>query len=66
MLLLCRRAWDKALLMVVMLGAGTVIQASSVRIHELTSLDKHTYFSGFFCAIPAALAPDWAISKRGG
>jgi 4-amino-4-deoxy-L-arabinose transferase-like glycosyltransferase len=64
-LLLRRRAWDKVLLMVVMLGAGSVIQASSVRIHELTSLDKHTYFSGFFCAVPAALALDWALSKRG-
>jgi 4-amino-4-deoxy-L-arabinose transferase-like glycosyltransferase len=65
LLTLRRRAWYQALLMLVMLGAGTIIQASSVRIHELTSLDKHTYFSGFFCAVPAALALDWALSKRG-
>jgi hypothetical protein len=65
LLMLRRRAWDTVLLLVVMLGAGSVIQASSLRIHELTSLDKHTYFSGFFYAVPAALALDWMLSKRG-
>ena len=65
LLMICRRAWDRVMLLLVMLGAGSVIQASSVRIHEFTSLDKHTYFTGFFCAIPAAVAMDWALSKRG-
>lgn len=65
LVLLFQRVWDKALLMVVMLGGGLVIQASSVRIHELTSLDKHTFFSGFFCAVPAAVALSWALTKRG-
>ncbi len=65
LLLLRRRAWDKVLLIVVMFGAGSVIQVSSLRIHELTSLDKHTYFSAFFYAVPAALALNWALSKRG-
>ena len=65
LLMLRRRAWDKVLLMLVMLGAGSVIQVSMLRIHELTSLDKHTYFTGFFCAVPAAVALNWALSKRG-
>jgi hypothetical protein len=65
LLMLRRRTWDKALLLTVMLGAGSVIQASSVRIHEFTSLDKHTAFSGLFCAVPAAVALNWALSKRG-
>lgn len=65
LLMLRRRIWDKTMLMMVMLGAGSVIQASSVRIHEFTSLDKHTAFSGLFCAVPAAVALDWALSKRG-
>ena len=65
LLVLRRRAWDKVLLLTVMLGAGSVIQASSVRIHEFTSLDKHTAFSGLFCAVPAAVALNWALSKRG-
>jgi hypothetical protein len=51
--------------MAVMLVAGSVIQASSVRIHEFTSLDKHTAFSGLFLAVPAAVALDWALGKRG-
>jgi hypothetical protein len=62
---LYRRAWDRVMLVLVMLGAGSIIQASSVRIHEFTSLDKHTYFTGLFCAVPAAVALDWALSKRG-
>ena len=65
LLMLRRHAWDKVMLMLVMLGAGSVIQASSVRIHEFTSLDKHTYFSGLFCAVPAAVALNWALSRRG-
>lgn len=65
LLLMRRRVWDKAVLLAVMLGAGSVIQASSVRIQEFTSLDKHTAFSGLFCAVPAAVALDWALSKRG-
>jgi hypothetical protein len=65
LLMLSRRAWDKVMLFVVMLGAGSVIQASSVRIHEFTSLDKHTAFSGLFCAVPAAVALNWALSRRG-
>ncbi len=64
-LALRRRAWGNVLLMVVMLGAGSVIQASSVRIHEFVSLDKHTAFSGLFFAVPAAVALDWAFSRRG-
>jgi Dolichyl-phosphate-mannose-protein mannosyltransferase len=65
LLIIHRRAWDKVMLLLVMIGAGSVVQASSVRIHEFTSLDKHTYFTGFFCAVPAAVALDWALSKRG-
>ena len=65
LLMLRRRSWAKVLLMVVMLGAGSVVQASSIRIHEFISLDKHTYFSGLFCAVPAAVALNWALSKRG-
>jgi hypothetical protein len=65
LLMLRQRAWDKVMLFVLMLGAGSVIQASSVRIHEFTSLNKHTAFSGLFCAIPAAVALNWALSKRG-
>jgi len=65
LLMLRRRAWSKALLLVVMLGAGSVIQLSSLRIHEFTSLDKHTAFSGLFCAVPAAVALSWMFSKRG-
>ena len=65
LLMLRQRAWAKVILMVVMLGAGSVIQASSIRIHEFISIDKHTYFSGLFCAIPAAVALNWALSKRG-
>jgi Dolichyl-phosphate-mannose-protein mannosyltransferase len=65
LLMLRQHAWAKVLLMTVMVGAGSIIQASSVRIHEFISLDKHTYFSGFFCAVPAAVALDWAFSRRG-
>jgi hypothetical protein len=65
LLVLGRRAWRKALLLVVMLGAGSVIQASSLRILEFTSLDKHTAFTGLFCAVPAAVALSWALSQRG-
>jgi hypothetical protein len=65
LLTLGRRSWSKVLLLVVMLGAGSVVQASSIRIHEFISLDKHTYFTGLFCAVPAAVALDWAFSKRG-
>jgi hypothetical protein len=65
LLMLRRRAWDYVLLFVAMLGAGSVIQASSIRIHEFVSLDKHTAFSGLFCAIPAAVALNWALSRRG-
>jgi hypothetical protein len=60
-----RGRWNKAVLMAVMLGAGSVIQASSLRIHEFTSLDKHTAFTALFCAVPAAVALNWAFSKRG-
>lgn len=65
LLMLGRRAWLKVAAMAVMLGAGSVIQASSVRIHEFTSLDKHTAFSGLFLAVPAAVALDWALGRRG-
>jgi hypothetical protein len=65
LLILRRHAWDKVMLMAVMLAAGSVIQASSLRIHEFVSLDKHTAFSGLFCAVPAAVALNWALSKRG-
>jgi hypothetical protein len=65
LLMLRRRLWNRAMLMVVMLCAGSVIQASSVRIHEFVSLDKHTAFTALFCAVPAAVALDWARSKRG-
>jgi Dolichyl-phosphate-mannose-protein mannosyltransferase len=65
LLTLRQRSWGRVILMTVMLGAGSVIQVSSVRIHEFISLDKHTYFSGLFYAVPAAVALDWALSKRG-
>lgn len=65
LIMLRRRSWRRVMLMVVMLCAGSVIQASSVRIHEFTSLDKHTAFSGLFCAVPAAVTLEWAFSKRG-
>jgi Dolichyl-phosphate-mannose-protein mannosyltransferase len=65
LLLLRRRAWDKAMVMVIMICAGSVIQASSVRIHEFVSLDKHTAFSALCYAVPAAVALNWALSKRG-
>lgn len=64
-LLLRQRAVGKSLLMVVMLCAGSVIQASSLRIHEFVSLDKHTYFTALFCAVPAAIAFNWMLSPRG-
>jgi 4-amino-4-deoxy-L-arabinose transferase-like glycosyltransferase len=64
-LVLRRRAWGQAATMLIMLAGGLVIQASSVRIHEFTSLDKHTAFSGLFLAVPAAIALDWLLSKRG-
>ena len=65
LLMLRRRAWDKAATTAILLIAGSVVQASSVRIHELTSLDKHTAFSGLFLAVPAAVALDWALGKHG-
>jgi hypothetical protein len=65
LLVLGRGAWPKAILLVVMLGAGSVIQISSLRIHEFTSLDKHTAFTGLFCAVPAGVALAWALSQRG-
>jgi hypothetical protein len=65
LLLLRRRAWDKVMPLVAMIGAGSIIQASSVRIHEFVSLDKHTAFSALFCAVPAAVVLNWAVSKRG-
>ena len=65
LLMLRRRVWDRAVLMAVMLCAGSVIQASSLRIHEFVSLDKHTAFTALFCAVPAAVALEWARSKRG-
>jgi hypothetical protein len=65
LLVLRQRAWGKLMPMVLMLGAGSVIQVSTVRIHEYTSLDKHTYFTGLFYAVPAAVALNWALSKRG-
>jgi hypothetical protein len=64
-LMVARRTWDKASVMLIMLVGGTIIQASSVRIHEFTSLDKHTAFSGLFVAVPAAVTLDWLLSKRG-
>lgn len=65
LLLLRWRAWRDALLMGVLLGAGSVIQLSSLTIHEFTSLDKHTAFTGLFCAVPAAVTLTWALGKRG-
>jgi Dolichyl-phosphate-mannose-protein mannosyltransferase len=65
LLMLRRHFQAKAMLMIVMLCAGSIIQASSVRIHEFVSLDKHTAFTALFCAVPAAVAIDWARSKRG-
>jgi hypothetical protein len=65
LLILRQHSWPKVILMVVMLGAGSVVQISSIRIHEFISLDKHTYFSGLFYAVPAAVALNWAFSKRG-
>jgi hypothetical protein len=65
LLTLRQRSWARVMLMVVMLGAGSIVQASSIRIHEFISLDKHTYFTGLFCAVPAAVALNWALSKRG-
>ena len=65
LLLIQRRAWDKATLMIVMICAGSIIQASSLRIHEFVSLDKHTAFTALFCAIPAAVTVEWIFSKRG-
>jgi hypothetical protein len=64
-LLLRRRAWSKVTLIAVMLGAGSVIQVSSLRIQEFTSLDKHTAFTALFCAVPAAVTLSWMLSKRG-
>jgi hypothetical protein len=65
LLLLRRHSWRNAALMVVMLCAGSIIQVSSLRIHEFVSLDKHTAFTALFCAVPAAVILDWMFSKRG-
>ncbi len=65
LLMLSRRDLGKAAILATMLMGGSVIQASSVRIHEFTSLDKHTAFSGLFLAVPAAVTLQWAFSKRG-
>jgi Dolichyl-phosphate-mannose-protein mannosyltransferase len=64
-LTLRRHSWGKSALMGVMLCAGSVIQASSLRIHEFVSLDKHTAFTALFCAVPAAVLLDRLLSRRG-
>jgi hypothetical protein len=64
-LLLRRRLLREAAIMAIMLCAGSIIQASSLRIHEFVSLDKHTAFTALFCAVPAAVALDWMLSRRG-
>lgn len=60
-----RHFWGKAVLMAVMLCGGSVIQVSSVKIHEFVSLDKHTAFTALFCAVPAAVILEWLLGKRG-
>jgi 4-amino-4-deoxy-L-arabinose transferase-like glycosyltransferase len=64
LLMMRRRAWNKAGLLAINLMAGSIIQIGSVRINEFTSLDKHTAFSALFFAIPAAVLLDWAFSQR--
>jgi hypothetical protein len=61
-----RRDWNRVAMVIVMLGAGSIIQVTSLRIHEFVSLDKHTAFAGLFCAVPAAVALQWAVSRRVG
>jgi hypothetical protein len=64
-LVLRRHRLLDVVIMVVMLCAGSIIQASSLRIHEFVSLDKHTAFTALFCSVPAAVALDWMLSRRG-
>jgi hypothetical protein len=64
-LLAKRRRWKKFLIAGACIGAGALLPVSQIRIHEFTSLDKHTAFSALFLAIPAGLALDYAFTRRG-
>jgi hypothetical protein len=63
-LLLVRRSWARALVLAVMAGAGLAAAADSYRIGEPSPLGGNTAFTGLFCAVPAAVALSWALSKR--
>jgi hypothetical protein len=64
-LLAGRRSWKKFLLGLVCLGGGLLLPLSQVRIHEFTSLDKHTAFSALFLSLPAGVALAAAFTRRG-
>jgi hypothetical protein len=64
-LLASRRSWNKLLIGLVCLVGGSLLPLSQIRIHEFTSLDKHTAFSALFLALPAGLAMATAFTRRG-
>ena len=60
-----QRAWRKVLVSLVCLVGGLLLPLSQIRIHEFTSLDKHTAFSALFLAVPAGLALASIFTMRG-
>jgi 4-amino-4-deoxy-L-arabinose transferase-like glycosyltransferase len=64
-ILVSRRAIRQALLSLTCLGAALFLPLSQIRIHEFTSLDKHTAFSALFFALPAAVTLDAVFTRKG-
>lgn len=63
-LLWSRRRWRQLSITATCAVAGLFVPLSQLRIHEFTSLDKHTYFTGLFLAVPAGIALDWAFTSK--
>lgn len=60
-----RRAFRKVLISLTCIGAGLFLPLSQIRIHEFTSLDKHTAFSALFFALPGAVTIDAVFARKG-
>ena len=65
-ILALRRSYAQFVIGCVCVLAGLLLPVSQIRIHEFTSLDKHTAFSALFLALPAAVALDLGLTKRVG
>ena len=63
--LAARRRIRGTLIALVCLAGGAFLPLMQIRIHEFTSLDKHTAFSVLFLALPAGYALEWACGRSG-